>query len=146
MKSGKNEGRNKWVMRFYCTIAYNWKFGLGFTAHSKWLIGPLLQVKKLYLCNMQKNFSPDTFPDLLGHKDVKEIAEKHGKTPAQVLLNFLVAQRVVVIPKSTSVNRLKVFYYLRNSILNNIFKDLCCRWICKVKFGVTRVSLNTNYF
>ncbi|XP_026314885.1 alcohol dehydrogenase [NADP(+)]-like [Hyposmocoma kahamanoa] len=53
------------------------------------------------------NYNPDTFPDLLGHKDVKEIAEKHGKTPAQVLLNFLVAQRVVVIPKSTSVNRLK---------------------------------------
>lgn len=79
----------------------------------------IFRSKKVLVCkNMQKysHFSPDTFPDLLGHKDVKETAEKHGKTPAQVLLNFLVAQRVVVIPKSTSVNRLEVFSYFRNSI------------------------------
>ncbi|CAK1583487.1 unnamed protein product [Parnassius mnemosyne] len=53
------------------------------------------------------NYNPDTFPDLLSHPDVKEIAEKHGKTPAQVLLNFLVNQKIVVIPKSTSETRLK---------------------------------------
>ncbi|KAG6460474.1 hypothetical protein O3G_MSEX012002 [Manduca sexta] len=53
------------------------------------------------------NYSPDAFPDLLGHPDVKEIAEKHGKTTAQVLLHFLVNQKIVVIPKSTSENRLK---------------------------------------
>ncbi|CAG4931857.1 unnamed protein product [Parnassius apollo] len=53
------------------------------------------------------NYNPDTFPDLLNHPDVKEIAEKHSKTPAQVLLNFLVNQKIVVIPKSTSETRLK---------------------------------------
>ncbi|XP_068619412.1 1,5-anhydro-D-fructose reductase-like isoform X1 [Battus philenor] len=53
------------------------------------------------------NYNPDTFPDLLGHTEVMEIAEKRNKTPAQVLLNFLVTQKVVVIPKSTSEKRLK---------------------------------------
>ncbi|XP_013171144.1 PREDICTED: alcohol dehydrogenase [NADP(+)]-like isoform X2 [Papilio xuthus] len=54
------------------------------------------------------NYNPDAFPDLLGHPEVKEIATRHGKTPAQVLLNFLVNQKVVVIPKSTSEKRLKI--------------------------------------
>ncbi|KAJ0173726.1 hypothetical protein K1T71_010875 [Dendrolimus kikuchii] len=53
------------------------------------------------------NYSPDTFPDLLGLPLVKEIANRHGKTPAQILLHFLVQQKVVVIPKSTSEHRLK---------------------------------------
>ncbi|XP_038206661.1 1,5-anhydro-D-fructose reductase-like [Zerene cesonia] len=53
------------------------------------------------------NYSPDKFPDLLGHPEVKDIAVKHGKTTAQVLLRFLVQQKVVVIPKSTSEKRIK---------------------------------------
>ncbi|XP_028032622.1 1,5-anhydro-D-fructose reductase-like [Bombyx mandarina] len=53
------------------------------------------------------NYSPDTFPDLLNLPQVKEIADKHGRTPAQILLNFLVQQKVVVIPKSTSEHRLR---------------------------------------
>ncbi|XP_063831422.1 1,5-anhydro-D-fructose reductase-like [Ostrinia nubilalis] len=53
------------------------------------------------------NYSPDAFPDLLGHPEVVQIAEKHGKTTAQVLLHFLVQQKIVVIPKSTSDKRLK---------------------------------------
>ncbi|XP_045486180.1 aldo-keto reductase family 1 member A1 isoform X2 [Pieris rapae] len=51
--------------------------------------------------------SPDKFPDLLGLPDVKKIAEKYKKTPAQVLLRFLVQQKVIVIPKSTSETRIK---------------------------------------
>ncbi|KAJ2953263.1 hypothetical protein O0L34_g844 [Tuta absoluta] len=53
------------------------------------------------------NYNPEVFPDLLGHPDVREIADSHKRTTAQVLLNYLVAQRVVVIPKSTSEHRLK---------------------------------------
>ncbi|XP_026489751.2 1,5-anhydro-D-fructose reductase-like [Vanessa tameamea] len=53
------------------------------------------------------NYSPDAFPDILGHPDVNEIAQDHQKTPAQVLLRYLVQQKVVVIPKSTSEKRLK---------------------------------------
>ncbi|XP_047994533.1 1,5-anhydro-D-fructose reductase-like [Leguminivora glycinivorella] len=52
-------------------------------------------------------YSPDAFPDILGLPIVKEIADKYGKTPAQVLLHFLVKQDIVVIPKSTSEHRLK---------------------------------------
>ncbi|XP_045528523.1 1,5-anhydro-D-fructose reductase-like [Pieris brassicae] len=53
------------------------------------------------------NYSPDKFPDLLGLPDVKKIAEKYKKTPAQVLLRFLVQQKVIVIPKSTSEKRIQ---------------------------------------
>lgn len=37
---------------------------------------------------------------------IKAIAEAHGKTPAQVILNFIVSQKVIVIPKTTNVKRL----------------------------------------
>ncbi|CAH2094520.1 unnamed protein product [Euphydryas editha] len=53
------------------------------------------------------NYSPNVFPDLLGHPEVNEIAKNHNKTPAQVLLRYLIQQKVVVIPKSTSEKRLK---------------------------------------
>jgi len=38
---------------------------------------------------------------------VQEIAKKHNKTPAQILLRFLVQHRIVVIPKSTNPQRLR---------------------------------------
>jgi len=37
---------------------------------------------------------------------VLKIAEKHGKTAAQVLLRFIVQKEIVVIPKSTNPERL----------------------------------------
>lgn len=67
-------------------------------------------------------FSPDAFPDLLGHPVVKEIAELYGKTPAQVMLHFLVQEKIVVIPKSTSESRLKVYTY--DDLFYNRAKDL----------------------
>ncbi|KOB79416.1 Alcohol dehydrogenase [NADP+] A [Operophtera brumata] len=39
--------------------------------------------------------APETFPDLLGHPHVKEIAQEHGKTPAQIMLHFLVTEQIV---------------------------------------------------
>ncbi|XP_041969139.1 1,5-anhydro-D-fructose reductase-like [Aricia agestis] len=53
------------------------------------------------------NYSPDAFPDLLGHPKVKEISKNHNKTTAQVLLRFLIQENIVVIPKSTSEARIK---------------------------------------
>ncbi|KAK2583737.1 hypothetical protein KPH14_009655 [Odynerus spinipes] len=53
------------------------------------------------------NYSPEKFPDLLGYPVVLEIANKHGKTPAQVLLRHLVQQGIIVIPKSSSPDRIK---------------------------------------
>ncbi|XP_043496164.1 aldo-keto reductase family 1 member A1-like [Polistes fuscatus] len=53
------------------------------------------------------NYSPDKFPDLLGHPAVLEMAIKYKKTPAQVLLRHLVQEGIVVIPKSSSPDRIK---------------------------------------
>ncbi|CAB3248916.1 unnamed protein product [Arctia plantaginis] len=52
-------------------------------------------------------YSPSAFPDLLSLPEVKGIADRYGKTPAQILLHFLVQEQIVVIPKSTNEHRLK---------------------------------------
>ena len=46
-------------------------------------------------------------PPLLEHNLVKNIAEKHGKTPAQVLLRWATQRGVAVIPKSNNQHRLR---------------------------------------
>lgn len=38
---------------------------------------------------------------------VKEIAEKHNKTAAQVLLRHILQKGIVVIPKSVNDNRIR---------------------------------------
>ncbi|KAJ2973921.1 hypothetical protein NUW58_g8818 [Xylaria curta] len=64
------------------------------------------------------SFGPQSFLEL-GNKNaanakslfevdvVKSIAEKHGKTPGQVLLRWSTQRNVIVIPKSNNVDRLK---------------------------------------
>ncbi|XP_030371013.1 aldo-keto reductase family 1 member A1 [Scaptodrosophila lebanonensis] len=46
-------------------------------------------------------------PDLLDIEEVKQISAGHGKTPAQVLLRWIIDCGVAAIPKSTNPNRLK---------------------------------------
>ncbi|XP_062123835.1 aldo-keto reductase family 1 member B1-like [Drosophila sulfurigaster albostrigata] len=46
-------------------------------------------------------------PNLFDIPEVKEIAAAHGKTPAQVLLRWIVDNGIVIIPKSTNPERLK---------------------------------------
>lgn len=46
-------------------------------------------------------------PDLMDIPEVKEIAASHGKTPAQVLLRWIIDTGNVAIPKSTNPDRLK---------------------------------------
>jgi len=53
--------------------------------------------------NMQK---AQNTPLLFDHKTIKSIADKHGKTPAQVLLRWSTQRGVAVIPKSNNQARL----------------------------------------
>ncbi|XP_068153784.1 1,5-anhydro-D-fructose reductase [Drosophila tropicalis] len=46
-------------------------------------------------------------PDLLDIPEVKEIAAAHGKSPAQVLLRWIIDTGVIAIPKSSNPKRLK---------------------------------------
>lgn len=46
-------------------------------------------------------------PDLLSLADVNEIATKHNKTSAQVLLRHTVQRGIIVIPKSSKPNRIQ---------------------------------------
>jgi D-xylose reductase len=55
-------------------------------------------------CDMK--IAADT-PLLFDHPVIKKIAEKHGKTPAQVLLRWSTQRGLSVIPKSNSQNRLQ---------------------------------------
>lgn len=43
----------------------------------------------------------------MNHPTVQEIAKKHYRTPAQILLRHTIQQGVSVIPKSTNPERLK---------------------------------------
>ena len=45
-------------------------------------------------------------PLLMEHATIKKIAEKHGKTPAQILLRWATQRNVAVIPKSNNRDRL----------------------------------------
>lgn len=52
------------------------------------------------------DFSKD-FPDLLNNPKVLEVAEKYGKTPAQILLRHIVQRGIAAIPKSTNPDRIQ---------------------------------------
>lgn len=55
-------------------------------------------------CFLFRTFKP---LGLLSDSTVVRIAKKHGKSPAQVCLRFLVQQGIAVIPKSVNAQRLK---------------------------------------
>lgn len=52
-------------------------------------------------------FNSRNVPDLMENPVVVEIAGRIGKSPAQVLLRYLLELGVAAIPKSTNANRLK---------------------------------------
>uniref|UniRef100_A0A2H8TUP4 Alcohol dehydrogenase NADP(+) n=1 Tax=Melanaphis sacchari TaxID=742174 RepID=A0A2H8TUP4_9HEMI len=51
------------------------------------------------------NWTKD-LPEIMENEVLLNIAKKHSKTPAQVLLRFIVQKGIVVIPKSTNPQRL----------------------------------------
>ncbi|EFA02583.2 uncharacterized protein LOC662731 [Tribolium castaneum] len=64
-------------------------------------------------------------PDILGDSVVNKIANKHSKTPAQIVLRFLIQSGVAAIPKSVTPKRIQeninVFDF---SLDDNEFKEL----------------------
>lgn len=53
------------------------------------------------------NYTLNEFPNLLNHPVVQDIAASHKKSAAQVLLRYLLQLDVVIIPKSSSPERIK---------------------------------------
>lgn len=78
-------------------VDYAQKEGIAVTAYSSFGPSSFLEL------NMKQ--ASDT-PLLLDHNTIKTIAEKHGKTPAQVLLRWASQRNVAVIPKSNNPTRL----------------------------------------
>ena len=71
----------------------------------------LFQKEMLSFCEKNKMivtaYCPVARGEVMDDAVLGEIAERHGKTPAQVSLRWLVQQGVAVIPKSTSEKHLK---------------------------------------
>lgn len=67
-----------------------------------------------YYINIIVLFSSIEIPNLMENPVVVKIAEKHSKTPAQILLKFIVQKDIAVIPKSTNANRLKLNIQVSN--------------------------------
>lgn len=78
-------------------IEYAQKQGIAVTGYSSF--GPLSFIE----LNLQH--AKDT-PLLFDHSTIKSIAEKHDKTPAQVLLRWATQRNIAVIPKSNNPGRL----------------------------------------
>ena len=52
-------------------------------------------------------WSPLGRAKMLGDERIIRLSEKYGKSPAQILLNFLIQREIPVIPKASSLDRMK---------------------------------------
>jgi D-xylose reductase len=75
------------------------RHGITITAYSSF--GPMSYIEM----GVEKQNAKNT-PPLLQHDTVKAIGDKHGKTPAQVLLRWATQRGIAVIPKSNDKTRL----------------------------------------
>lgn len=64
------------------------------------------------------NLEERPIPKIFENPTVREIAEKHSKTPGQIALRFLIQKGVAVIPKSTSIERLKENFAIFDFVLD----------------------------
>lgn len=56
-------------------------------------------------------------PDCLSDPNVLSIADKLSKTPAQILLRFLIQRGIAVVPKSSSKERIHENFEVRKFLL-----------------------------
>lgn len=75
-------------------------------------------------------------PELLENEVVVGVAKKHGKTPAQVCLRYIVQRDIVVIPKSTNAERLTA--NIQVPVLKKMISYCLHRWRCIEIFGLWR--------
>lgn len=71
----------------------------------------LYQQELLNFCNEQhiqvEAYSPIARAKFFNHKQLQKVAQKHGKTPAQIMLAWGIHHGLVVIPKSTHKGRIE---------------------------------------
>lgn len=58
-------------------------------------------------------------PAILQNPVVKQIAEKHNKSPAQILIRHILQKNVIVIPKSVNKDRLRQNFEVINFQLDD---------------------------
>lgn len=71
-------------------------------------------------CRKLKDWKPS--PPDLDDPMVAALTEKYKKSPAQVLLRYLIQRNIVVIPKSVSEKRIKENFDVRPLMLPEIFR------------------------
>ncbi|CAG7835744.1 unnamed protein product [Allacma fusca] len=59
-----------------------------------------------YLTNLKPGASPDD-PKVLEDPLLKQLGEKHSKSPAQIILRWAIHHDIIIIPKSTNKKRLE---------------------------------------
>lgn len=78
---------------------------------------------------------------MLENEVVLKVAEKHGKTPAQVLLRFIVQKDIVVIPKSTNPERLAL-----NIQVHPPHNSFYCNAIFRVDRIIIKTFISNNRY
>jgi len=102
---------------------------------------PFLYQKKLldFCCQHQiqlESYSPLTRGKKFDHPDLKRLAEKYQKTPAQILIRWNLEHNIVVIPKSSNPERIsenaQVFDFTLDpedmTILDNLDQNYRVSW------------------
>lgn len=78
-------------------IEYAQSQGIAVTAYSSFGPQSFLELQNAKALNT---------PTLFEHSTIKEISQKHKKTPAQVLLRWATQRNIAIIPKSNNLDRL----------------------------------------